>query len=107
MSGGERVNFLMMVPDEAEIHTPTVDAVEAPPIAELEFVCQARVPGGGVCGATTRSASNRNNCVRGASTSVRSALAWSAKRWKCRSAARIDWKAPSLTSETEDHDAGE
>ena len=35
-------------------------------ISEVEFVCQARVPGGGVCGATTRHPTNpKNMCVRG------------------------------------------
>jgi hypothetical protein len=39
--------------------------VETPPIAEAEFVCQARVPGG-ICGATERHPANpTNQCVRG------------------------------------------
>jgi hypothetical protein len=39
--------------------------VETPPIAEVEFVCQARVPGG-ICGARERHPANpKNQCVRG------------------------------------------
>ena len=35
------------------------------PIAEVEFVCQARVPGG-ICGARERHPANpKNQCVRG------------------------------------------
>lgn len=39
--------------------------VEPPPIADAEFICQARVPGG-VCGATARHPTNpKNMCIRG------------------------------------------
>jgi hypothetical protein len=41
------------------------DVAETPPIAEVEFVCQARVPGG-ICGASERHPANpKNQCVRG------------------------------------------
>jgi len=41
------------------------DVAETPPIAEVEFVCQARVPGG-ICGARERHPANpRNMCIRG------------------------------------------
>jgi hypothetical protein len=41
------------------------DVAETPPIAEAEFVCQARVPGG-ICGARERHPANpKNQCVRG------------------------------------------
>lgn len=41
------------------------DVAETPPIADGEFVCQARVPGG-ICGATERHPANpKNQCVRG------------------------------------------
>jgi hypothetical protein len=41
------------------------DVAETPPIADGEFVCQARVPGG-ICGATQRHPANpKNQCVRG------------------------------------------
>jgi hypothetical protein len=44
------------------------DVAETPPIAEVEtpFVCQARLPSGGICGATTRHPDNpRNQCLKG------------------------------------------
>jgi hypothetical protein len=56
----------VIVQDVAETNTAAADAAETqPPIAEVEFVCQARVPGGGVCGATTRHAANANMCAAG------------------------------------------
>ena len=42
-----------------------VAPTDTAPMAEGEFVCQARVPGGGACGATARHATNPNMCSAG------------------------------------------
>jgi hypothetical protein len=52
------------VPGVADTGAAAVDPVEMP-IAGAEFACQARVPGGGVCGATARHATNPNMCSAG------------------------------------------
>ncbi len=52
----------------AETGTQAVDAAETPPIAEVEFVCQARVPGG-VCGARGGTRRIRRTCACGAISS--------------------------------------